>query len=179
MDTIKRFTHWFRGSKQSRQISSDSSQISSSFRSGFYDPDSSSTKTPIRFSPRQVKKPRQCTIDKEYNVVLVPSDGECMSESDSDGSDWSIGWLEPHGPGFEPGRQQKDSSFAVLVPCYKTGTIQQEASSFNRLSSVGPNDRTVSDGESYIQQWLSSLPDPEDHDDHFQQRNITSLSKKS
>eukprot|EP00250_Pteridium_aquilinum_P005050 c15206_g1_i1 orf=194-631(-) len=27
--------------------------------------------------------------------------------------DWSIGWYEPHGPGFS-----SDDSFAVLVPCY-------------------------------------------------------------
>ncbi|KAJ3707539.1 hypothetical protein LUZ61_011244 [Rhynchospora tenuis] len=174
MDTIKRLTHWFRGSKKAQETSS-SSQISSSFRSGFYELDSSNPQSPssrirVSFSPRRVKRPGQCTIDKEYNIVLVPSDGECFSESDSDGSDWSIGWLEPHGSDFEQEteRHQKESSFAVLVPCYKTGTIQRKAGSFNRLSGVGDNARTVSDGPSYTQQWLSSLPDLPYRDNRYQ-----------
>jgi hypothetical protein len=143
MDTIKRMTHWFRSSKNSEHTTI-SSEISSSSRSGLYDLDSSSPRTRLRFPPRQVKKPQQCTIDKEYNAVLVSSYGDSTSESGSDGSDWSIGWLEPHGPGFELGIHQKDSSFAVLVPCYKSGTIQQEASSLNRFSGVHGNARTVS-----------------------------------
>ena len=38
-------------------------------------------------------------IDREYDVVIVLSDagGGCLSGSESDDSDWSIGWLEPHG----------------------------------------------------------------------------------
>ncbi|KAJ4799314.1 Stromelysin-2 [Rhynchospora pubera] len=172
MDTIKRLSHWFRGSKKPQETSS-SSQISSSFRSGFYDLDSSNPQSPssrIRasLSPRRVKRPGQCTIDKEYNIVMVPSDGECFSESDSDGSDWSIGWLEPHGSDFEPEPHKKESSFAVLVPCYKTGTIQRKAESFNRLSGVGNNNASaVSGSESYTQQWLSSLPDLHYRDNRF------------
>ncbi|KAF5206608.1 hypothetical protein FRX31_003812 [Thalictrum thalictroides] len=37
--------------------------------------------------------------------------------SESDNSDWSIGWMEPHAPGFQT-NDGMDSSFAVLVPCY-------------------------------------------------------------
>ncbi|KAK2977978.1 hypothetical protein RJ640_023516 [Escallonia rubra] len=59
-------------------------------------------------------------IDKEYDVVVVPSDGGCVSGSESDDSDWSIGWLEPHGPGFHSD-DDSDDSFAVLVPCYGRG----------------------------------------------------------
>lgn len=59
-------------------------------------------------------------IDREYDVVLVPSDGGCVSGSESDDSDWSIGWLEPHGPGFHDD-EESDDSFAVLVPCYGRG----------------------------------------------------------
>ncbi|KAK6150343.1 hypothetical protein DH2020_015275 [Rehmannia glutinosa] len=57
-------------------------------------------------------------IDKEYDVVLVPSDGVCLSGSESDDSDWSIGWLEPHAPDFQSDNEV-DDSFAVLVPCYR------------------------------------------------------------
>jgi len=31
-------------------------------------------------------------MDREYDVVLVPSDGGCVSGSESDDYDWSIGW---------------------------------------------------------------------------------------
>ncbi|KAL8141253.1 hypothetical protein V2J09_007274 [Rumex salicifolius] len=56
-------------------------------------------------------------VDKEHDVVLVPSDGGCISDSDSDASDWSIGWSEPHGPDFESD-DDNDGGFGVLVPCY-------------------------------------------------------------
>ncbi|KAL6012607.1 hypothetical protein ACLOJK_003096 [Asimina triloba] len=56
-------------------------------------------------------------IDREYDLVLVPSDGGCWSGSESDDSDWSIGWLEPHAPDFAS-EDESDSSFAVLVQCY-------------------------------------------------------------
>ena len=41
-------------------------------------------------------------------------------------SDWSIGWLKPHGPEFLSD-DETDDSFAVLVPCYRNdrrGAIQ-------------------------------------------------------
>lgn len=57
-------------------------------------------------------------VDKEYDAVLVPSDGECMSGSESDDSDWSIGWSEPHDPAFH-NASEAENSFAVLVPCYR------------------------------------------------------------
>ncbi|KAJ8774845.1 hypothetical protein K2173_018104 [Erythroxylum novogranatense] len=37
--------------------------------------------------------------------------------SESDDSDYSIGWLEPHGPEFQSD-DDTNNSFAVLVPCY-------------------------------------------------------------
>lgn len=52
---------------------------------------------------------------------MVPSDGTCLSRSESDDSDWSIGWLEPHGSGFLSEDDEADNSFAVLVPCYRSG----------------------------------------------------------
>ncbi|PWA85874.1 hypothetical protein CTI12_AA146020 [Artemisia annua] len=40
--------------------------------------------------------------------------GRLSAEIELDSFDWSIGWLEPHGAGF----QSHDDSFAVLVRCY-------------------------------------------------------------
>ncbi|KAK7386725.1 hypothetical protein VNO78_27060 [Psophocarpus tetragonolobus] len=61
-------------------------------------------------------------MSREYDdVVLVPSDDDCgsdwcLSGSESDDSDWSIGWSEPLGSDF---RRKGDDGFAVLVPCYQ------------------------------------------------------------
>ncbi|KAI9097768.1 hypothetical protein K1719_025664 [Acacia pycnantha] len=97
-------------------------------------------------------------IDKEYDVVLVPSDGGCVSDSESDGSDWSIGWLEPHGPEFLSDGES-DKSFAVLVPCYGHqygGTVEDPKS--NILSTVGNFPDSYSDeSKKYVENWLSSL----------------------
>lgn len=38
-----------------------------------------------------------------------------MSGSDSDESDWSVGWFEPHSKNFT---DDEEESFAVLMPCY-------------------------------------------------------------
>ncbi|KAK4784058.1 hypothetical protein SAY86_018426 [Trapa natans] len=76
-------------------------------------------------SSRKVKRKWQTpelrrNVDREFDIVLVPSDGDCFSGSDDSGdSDWSIGWLEPHGPEFLSDSENEDSSFAVLVPCYR------------------------------------------------------------
>lgn len=50
--------------------------------------------------------------EKEFEFVVV-------SDSDSESSEISIGWIEPHGPGF---RGESDGGFAVLVPCYSPGS---------------------------------------------------------
>lgn len=84
--------------------------------------------TNVASSSRRVKRKwhsrEERKIDREYDVVLVPSDGGCVSGSESDDSDYSIGWLEPHGPEFQSD-DDTDNSFAVLVPCY--GRVQDNA----------------------------------------------------
>lgn len=67
---------------------------------------------------------KRVVMDKEYDVVLVPSDD----------SDWSIGWMEPHGPDFYNNNNNitddvvADNSFAVLVPCYRNDCkMEQQA----------------------------------------------------
>lgn len=56
-------------------------------------------------------------LDAEFDLVIVPADGISMSGSESDVSDWSVGWLEPHHANFLTENELEDS-FAVLVPCY-------------------------------------------------------------
>lgn len=71
---------------------------------------------------------------RDYDAVIVPSDGGSSSESESDDSDWSIGWLEPHGPNFDS--DESDDSFAVLVPCYGHGRGEMKGSSKDKLKPV-------------------------------------------
>ncbi|XP_078439102.1 uncharacterized protein LOC144709423 [Wolffia australiana] len=71
----------------------------------------------------QSREERWRKVDREFDVVVVPSDGGgCLSGSESDDSDWSISWLEPHAPNFfadaEPPELDPESSFAIVVPCY-------------------------------------------------------------
>lgn len=81
----------------------------------------------MRSSSRRVKKKwrsrEERKIDREYDLVLVPSDGGCLSGSESDDSDWSIGWLEPHSADFISDTES-ENSFAVLVPCYGRGRCE-------------------------------------------------------
>jgi len=97
---------------------------------------------------RKVKDERhsnreEAKIDKEYDLVIVPSDGGFVdSDAESVDSDWSIGWLEPHGTGFSNDNDEShetDNSFAVLVPCYgyNYGAMLEEGPKNNLLSNVG------------------------------------------
>lgn len=107
---------------------------------------SSSRRVKRKWHSREERK----KIDREYDVVLVPSDGGCVSGSESDDSDWSIGWLEPHGPGFPSDDETTDNSFAVLVPCYGRdyGRMEEDTKG-NLLSGVGNfPDTFYSDGKS-------------------------------
>ncbi|XP_009630010.1 uncharacterized protein [Nicotiana tomentosiformis] len=93
---------------------------------------SSSRKVKRKWQSREERK-----IDREYDIVIVPSDGGCVSGSESDDSDWSVGWLEPHGPGFHCD-DDSDDSFAVLVPCYGCGCANVEENAEDKfLQAVG------------------------------------------
>ncbi|KAK3121689.1 hypothetical protein QOZ80_8BG0658940 [Eleusine coracana subsp. coracana] len=92
-------------------------------------------------------------VDREYDMVIVPSDGGGgLSDSDSDCSDWSIGWLEPHARELQSD-EDSESSFSVLVPCYRRGRIEQTGRPDGRFSGPGG----VSDSQNFVDQWLSSL----------------------
>ncbi|KAM7261693.1 hypothetical protein ACFE04_020770 [Oxalis oulophora] len=134
------------GSKDKEAISSNGSSLNSSTDYGFglnlnSSADIAKFSTKIASNPRKAKKKwqsrEQRLIDREYDLVVVPSDGVCLSDSESDDSDWSIGWLEPHGPDFNT--DDDDDSFAVLVPCYTPGCKEVVGGSNNQLLSAIKN----------------------------------------
>ncbi|KAI3776653.1 hypothetical protein L1987_46440 [Smallanthus sonchifolius] len=108
---------------------------------------------------RKWQSRRERKVDKEYDVVLVPSDGGCLSGSESDDSDWSIGWLEPHGAGFCSDDDDSDDSFAVLVPCYGRGRgdVNPKIAPTDKFTIGQVPDIYSAENEAYMEQWLSSL----------------------
>ncbi|XP_057530963.1 uncharacterized protein LOC130809277 [Amaranthus tricolor] len=158
------------GKKENKNIPNLTSS-NSQFDSGFGVREIESIKFPLKgtkmvssssSSSRKIKKKwnsrEERKIDGEYDGVLVPRDGGCSSESESEDSDWSIGWLEPHGPDFLSD-DETDDSFAVLVPCYRNdrkGTIQgpntQLLNTIKNLTS-----EPFTEGKNRMDQWLSSL----------------------
>ncbi|KAJ7953520.1 Ribosomal RNA small subunit methyltransferase A [Quillaja saponaria] len=165
--SFTRFSWWLWGGKEKDPVS-NSPSLNSASDWGFSLGEPENVKFPldkgtkIAPSPKKVKRKWQSReerrIDREYDVVLVPSDGGgCLSGSDSDDSDWSIGWLEPHGPDFQSD-DESDNSFAVLVPCYSPGCKDVVESSDNELLSAIKNlPDEFSSGKNYMEQWLASI----------------------
>ncbi|KAG0480051.1 hypothetical protein HPP92_010914 [Vanilla planifolia] len=118
-----------------------------------------------RASPRRVKKwqsreERKLRIDREYDVVIVPSDGDCLSGSEFGGSDWSIGWMEPHTADFQSDDGDGDNSFAVLVPCYGRDDCYDKGNVKSHvLGAFTENVESSSENPDYVKRWLSSLQD--------------------
>lgn len=147
---------WMWSGKSQKPRISKGPSINSSVDSGMWESDAlrfpKAKQTKVGSSSRRVKRKwhgrEKQKIDREYDVVLVSSDGGCVSDSESDGSDWSIGWLEPHGPEFLSDDDESDKSFAVLVPCYghPYGGIVEDPEN-NILSTVNFPD-IYSDGKS-------------------------------
>ncbi|KAK6940263.1 hypothetical protein RJ641_029794 [Dillenia turbinata] len=114
---------------QENKIPGSSTSLNSSQELGLWDSEPSKFSAVKRGnmpSSRKVKRKwhsrEERKIEREYDVVVVPSDGVCFSGSESEDSDWSIGWMEPHAPGFlSSDDDESESSFAVLVPCYGLG----------------------------------------------------------
>ncbi|KAK2973500.1 hypothetical protein RJ640_020162 [Escallonia rubra] len=145
--SFTRFSWWYWSGKEKEPVASGSSLNSSSdWGLGLRETDSLKFPkvkgTKMASSSRKVKRKwhsrEERRIDKEYDVVLVPSDGVCLSGSESDDSDWSIGWLEPHAPDFQSD-EEGDDSFAVLVPCYRNDLKEVEMEPNNQLLSAIKN----------------------------------------
>ncbi|XP_059636357.1 uncharacterized protein LOC132278561 [Cornus florida] len=165
------FTHlswWLWSGKHQEPKISNGSSLNSSPDSGMLELDTvkfplvsrGNMAPPSRRVKRRWHSREERKIDREYDVVLVPSDGGCVSGSESDDSDWSIGWLEPHGPGFQSDDDSEDS-YAVLVPCYGRGHEDMEENSKARFwDTIGIGnipDIYDNEGKKYMEQWLSSL----------------------
>lgn len=159
--------YWSNGKEKEPVISSQSTSDSMKL--------SSSKKKEAKLSSKKVKKKwqsreeRRRVVDKEYDVVLVPSDGVCLSASEESSydSDLSIGWMEPHAPDFYQSDYEDaddvadNNSFAVLVPCYRNDCKsfkmeQQSSNQFLNVVTNFPNGFPV-EGNKYMEQWLASL----------------------
>ncbi|XP_020217935.1 uncharacterized protein LOC109801307 [Cajanus cajan] len=162
--SLTRLSWWLWGGKE-KEPNSSGSPLNSSSEWGFKERETvkffpSVKGTKIAPSHRKVKRKWQSReerrLDREYDVVLVPSDGDgCLSGSETDDSDWSIGWLEPHGSDFLQSDDDLDNSFAVLVPCYRK---EVESSNKELLSAIKnlPNEFS-SAGKNYLEHWLASI----------------------
>lgn len=172
------FTHlpqwlcWWGQKKQASTMATASSSAASSVPSSTIGmgemvmfPAMREARVPPRRGRRRFQKRSERRREREYDVVVVPSDGGCISGSESDDSDWSIGWFEPHGPDFSS-ENESENSFAVLVPCYGlppsepmplspgvgTPRTQLLEAILSNLSN-GSSD----DSQTYRDQWLSTL----------------------
>ncbi|CAM8936510.1 unnamed protein product [Rhodiola kirilowii] len=116
--------------------------------------DSSSRRVKKKWNSREERK-----LDKDYDIVLVPHDGGCVSGTESDDSDWSIGWSEPHGPEFQNHDDESNNSFAVIVPIYGRGV--HNVADRPQIKILGPtgnfSDGLPAESKKYMEQWLSSL----------------------
>ncbi|KAL6846078.1 hypothetical protein ACP4OV_023526 [Aristida adscensionis] len=170
---LSRFTQWLWPGSASRVATHELPSVgltSSSFPdfpSGFREPDTVTFSAGAgagsrRGRPRRVRNRRRSRgeprVDREYDMVIVPSDGGgCLSVSESDDSDWSIGWLEPQAPELQTDGDT-ENCFAVLVPCYRHGRAEQPGRHEGPFLGAGAvADGHLSDGKNFVEQWLSSL----------------------
>lgn len=163
---FKRLAYWLWGRKD--QESANSALNSThDFPSGYLDPDRIKFRTVngggMSSSSRRLQRKwqsraeRRARIDREYDAVIVPSDCGCLSGSDSDDSDWSIGWLEHQASDFQNEANDEESSFAVLVPCYGRGRcLNSEIMKSHVLGAVTEYNGFSSESLEYIHRWLSS-----------------------
>ncbi|GJS75033.1 hypothetical protein Tco_0724914 [Tanacetum coccineum] len=169
--SLTRFSwwHWSNGKEKESKISSGSSSDSMKL-SSFNKKDakiSSQKKVKKKWNSREERRKMMKIVDKEYDVVLVPSDGVCcLSASDDESSydsDWSIGWMEPHAPDFYQSDDEQDvndASFAVLVPCYRNDCKafkMDDHPANNHFLNVMANGNFPPEGNKYMEQWIASL----------------------
>ncbi|CAN8264246.1 unnamed protein product [Cochlearia groenlandica] len=93
----------------------------------------SSSSSSLNPSLKKVKTVSSSTVKKIKRGWIGRGGGGGGGEEDklgnvvfpeADDPEWSIGWVEPHGPGFKTDDDDDDDNnnnggFVVLVPCYK------------------------------------------------------------
>ncbi|RWW33117.1 hypothetical protein GW17_00002190 [Ensete ventricosum] len=162
--SFPRFSFWIWGKKNHE---SSTSSLSSSPES----PPGSKETDYLKFPPvnepgtgansRKNKKKRQSReerrIDKESDIEVVPSDGGRLLGSESDDSNWSIGWLEHLSPEFH-GNDESENSFAVLVRCYARGRSEQAESSKSHALGAGRSEVFVKEHLFFVSNLTPSSP---------------------
>ncbi|XP_010547590.1 PREDICTED: uncharacterized protein LOC104819289 [Tarenaya hassleriana] len=114
-------------------------------------PSSAPVKCPPKETKASAKKVRKGWLGREEEKI-----GNAVFP-EPDEPEWSIGWVEPHGPGFKATDDEEDdgdSGFVVLVPCYKkamNGSDNQILGVTNDLPNV-----FSPDGKN-MEKWLSSM----------------------
>uniref|UniRef100_A0A7N0TMG2 Uncharacterized protein n=1 Tax=Kalanchoe fedtschenkoi TaxID=63787 RepID=A0A7N0TMG2_KALFE len=161
------FPWWLWNGKEKDKVSSKSGGSSSSVSERGLAAREPETIKLTKMSSRKVKRKwpsrEERRVDREYeyeyDAVMVPSDGACLSGSESDDSDWSVGWLEPHGSDFLTDDDELDNTFAVLVPCYRSGCkAVVERPNVQFLSAIkGFSNDYSAESKKLTEQWLSSL----------------------
>ncbi|KAF8406095.1 hypothetical protein HHK36_008175 [Tetracentron sinense] len=164
--TFTRLSWWLWGGTDHEPNVSTAPSLNSSsdFDLGLWDPNivkfpsvkGGKMATPSRKVKRKWHSREERRIDTKYDIVLVPSDGGCLSGTESSDSDWSIGWLEPHAPDFLSD-DETESSFAVLVRCYGRGRKELVENSKNQfLGAIGNLPIGYSaESKKFMEQWLS------------------------
>lgn len=146
--SLTRFSWWWLGGNDTKEPVSNGSSINSSFEWGLGLREPETVQFPsvkgkkVASSNGKVKRKWQSReerrVDRECDFVMVSSDGGALSGSESEESDMSIGWIEPHGPGFQTD-DESDNGFAVLVPCYSPGCKELVGGSDNAILSAIKN----------------------------------------
>ncbi|CAN1341005.1 hypothetical protein LINPERPRIM_LOCUS39036 [Linum perenne] len=114
--------------------------------------------------PREPRISNGSSLTVKQDADLLESDTlrfPLAKGRESDDSDYSIGWLEPHGPDFQSD-EDNDDSFAVLVPCY--GHVKDKEfqdSSQNGIGAIVNIPDGFSEGKSCVSDllfcWLMGL----------------------
>lgn len=164
---------WCLWAGKDKEPISNGSSLNSSFECGGFGmnqpetvqlfPSVRGNKKKIASSTRKAKRKWQSREERrmerrDCDFVMVSSDGGCSSGSESDGFDMSIGWIEPHDPGFQTGINNDDNGFAVLVPCYSPGCKELVVGSNSDILKAFKNlpIEFSPDCKNYMEQVLSS-----------------------
>uniref|UniRef100_A0A0D9XD73 Uncharacterized protein n=1 Tax=Leersia perrieri TaxID=77586 RepID=A0A0D9XD73_9ORYZ len=159
---LNRFTQWLWPANSARSTATHelptaglTSAAFPDFPSGFREPDTVTFATAgarrrRRHGRRRSSSSRdeeEARVDKEFDMVIVPSDGGggCLSGSESDDSDWAIGWQEKLSPELQTDGDP-DSCFAVLVRCYRHGQPEPAARPAGHFLAAGG----LSDGRNFV-----------------------------
>ncbi|KAL5201586.1 hypothetical protein ABZP36_035940 [Zizania latifolia] len=163
---LNRFTQWLWPGSTPRVATHElpSTGLTSAsfpdFPSGFREPDTVTFATAggggrRRARPRTAGNGRRSrgepTVDREFDMVIVPSDGGgCLSGSESDDSDWAIGWQEKLSPELQTDGDP-DGCFAVLVRCYRHGQAEQAGRPEGQFLTAGSlANGGLSDGRNFV-----------------------------